>query len=128
MTQDKRTSRARLDEIHDGDTVRMIMDTLFDSTHRESMRLKGDYAPELVKQEPFATLARDFVVAWFATHDGGTSWPYEVDTWRTSGDNDVMTLGRYVAVVRHVVTGACLNDDVAAFLALHPDWPKGIGA
>lgn len=128
MAQEFRTWRARLDEVHDGDTIRLVMDAGFDNTTRKWLRLRGVFAPELKQTGGPST--RGFVQIWLDDHQGVTPahWPFEVDTYRTSGDNDVMTLDRYVAEVRCAATQDSLNAAVLAYLAQHPDWPHGVGA
>lgn len=126
MTQDVREWRGQPQEVHDGDTVRVVMDTGFDSTHREWLRLRGVKAPEL--RQYGGPDALDFVESWLAANvDPALRWPLRVHTYRTSGDNDVTTLGRYVADV-WTAAGLSLNDAIFALLAQHPDWPGGIGS
>jgi hypothetical protein len=123
--QEFRTWRARLDEVHDGDTVRLVVDTGFDTTTRKWMRLRRVFAPEL--KQAGGLECRDAVMRWMqiTTHYG--TWPLEVDTYRTSGDNDVVTLDRYVAEVRDNFA-VSLNDGIVAYIAQHPEWPHGIGS
>jgi hypothetical protein len=123
VTQEFRTWRARLDSCHDGDTIRLVVDTGFDTTCRKWMRLRRVFAPELTQRG--GTSTRTFTARYLDAGVG--AWPLEVDTYRTSGDNDVTTLDRYVAEVRLAATGASLNDAVIAFLAQHPTWQHGIG-
>ncbi len=124
MTTDVRTWRARVDQIHDGDTVRLIIDVGFDATSRKWLRLRRVFAPEL-KQTGGPT-TKQFTSKWLTSLPPAT-WPLSIDTYRTSGDNDLVTLERYVAEVRDAATGASLNDAVIAYLALHPKWPSGTG-
>lgn len=128
MAQDFRTWRARLDEVHDGDSLRLTMDTGFDNTTRKWLRLRAVFAPELKQRGGPST--RDFVQKWLWQHGKGldSPWPLEVDTYRTSGGNDVKTLDRYLAEVRCAHDGSSLNAALGTFLAEHPDWPQGVGA
>ena len=128
MAKEFREWRARLDDVHDGDTVRLIMDTGFDTTTRKWLRLRDVPAPELVQNG--GLLSETFVCNWLGDHFHyvRNTWPWVVRTYRTKGDNDVVTLGRYVADVECAHCGDSLNVAVTAFLKAHPDWPGGIGS
>jgi hypothetical protein len=113
--------RARLLEVHDGDTVRLGLDRGLDGTETpEWIRLGGPgkgsplnvYAPELA--EPGGTDCRAFVQSWLSPYRFD-AWPFVVETWKTSGDLSKITLGRYLGHVTDSA-GVSLNDAVSAFV------------
>jgi endonuclease YncB( thermonuclease family) len=55
--------RATLYDVHDGDTVTVVLDQGFGDTKRIKVRLLGVYAPEL--NETGGTDCRNFVKEWF---------------------------------------------------------------
>jgi endonuclease YncB( thermonuclease family) len=127
--------------VHDGDTVWLTLDRGFRDFTTKDLRLKGVYAPEL--SQPGGAETRSFVIDWLQEaailSANVTPWPLSVETFKTRTGNDVQTLNRYVAMVyagdpEAVRAGPgfaqvpCLNRDVIAFLAAHPEWGHGIGS
>lgn len=120
------TYRAQVTDVHDGDTLTVLLDLGF-STHRveTALRLVGVYAPELSQTGGPET--RDFVKAWVASLST-SEWPFVVTTSRIKSDaHEVMTLGRYVGTVTDASGSRVLNAEVNAFVAAH-GYGGGIGA
>jgi hypothetical protein len=129
--------RARLLEVHDGDTVKLSLDRGLDGTETpEWIRLGGPgvrsplnvYAPEL--SEPGGIECQHFAAAWLAVHDAlpsASGWPLVVETWKTSGDLSKTTLGRYLGNVTDAATGESLNLAVAAFVTAR-GYGHGVGS
>jgi endonuclease YncB( thermonuclease family) len=98
---------ARLEEIHDGDTVRLRIDNGFGSRAVEWIRLVDVRAPEL--REEGGAQARADVAAWFAEHapDGIV----KVTTYRTSAPLEIrfrQSFTRYLGLIT-APDGAELN-------------------
>jgi endonuclease YncB( thermonuclease family) len=98
---------ARLEEIHDGDTVRLRIDNGFGSRAVEWIRLVDVRAPEL--REEGGAQARADVATWFAEHapDGQV----KVTTFRTSASLEIrfrQSFTRYLGLVT-ALNGAELN-------------------
>lgn len=120
--------------VHDGDTLWLELDKGHrDATIKDS-RLKLAYAPEL--NQPGGADAHAWVMAWLLRHtEDGSGWPLAVETFKTKTGNDVQTLGRYVGMVyagdpedvRTRPDTPCLNLELNAWLATHPEWGRGIG-
>jgi hypothetical protein len=128
VTQTKRSwpCSATLWKAHDGDSFWPLLDTGFDHADHPELRLRRVYAPETSEAGNAECVA--FINSWF--HDQlrfGVRFPCEVDTFKTSGDNDVRTLARYVAEVRGA-DGSSLNEALINYIAAHPEWPRGIGS
>jgi hypothetical protein len=119
--------RIKVLEVHDGDTTpRSLVDRggPDEDTSTWSIRFKDVFAPEL--SQPGGPECRQFVIDWFAKHDDGTEWPFLLETFRTpKSDRMLTTLSRIVGVYT-AADGACLNDDVAAFIKAN-GYPGGIG-
>jgi len=86
--------RARVVDVHDGDTITVLLDQGFDDYAQRTLRLEDVYAPELA--QPGGPETRRALVEWLTGRSAG-SWPYIVTTIRTRTDRDRTTLGRYVA-------------------------------
>jgi hypothetical protein len=110
--------------VHDGDTVRLLIDLGFDVRADKWIRLADVAAPEL--SQPGGRQAREFVRGWLVRRvltDSPTGravslrWPFRLVTEVTKRPEpeEVTTFARYVGRV-YDMTGACLNDDVRAYL------------
>jgi hypothetical protein len=116
--------RVKVLEVHDGDTVHLLVDRGDEDDSRWWTRLKDVFAPELAQTG--GPECRGFVTAWVAQHGDGTDWPFLLETFRTPrSDVDLLTLSRHVGRIT-AADGACLNDDVAAFIKAN-GYPGGIG-
>jgi hypothetical protein len=120
--------RARLINVHDGDTVTLEMDTGFGGRQQEAIRLLGVFAPEL--SQPGGNETRDFVVAWMrVVNIIGTMWPLLVTTLPTltSEPTERQSFTRYIGSISDIQNHAVqLNTAVNAFLATHPEWGPGV--
>lgn len=124
--------RARLVEVHDGDTVRLSLDRGLDATETpEWIRLGGPtsasalnvYAPELgdLGGRECEGAAR----SWLEAREG--AWPLVVETWKTRNDTSKVTLGRYIGAVSDATTGESLNLVMSAYVKAH-GYGGGIGS
>lgn len=111
---------ARLENVTDGDTVELLVDSRCRNRSSPLIRLSDVYAPELKYTEGKA--ARQYVVDWFGGMHVHTtrpavspSWPWFVIT-----EKDRQTFNRYIGVVWCRVCGASLNEDVNTWLASQP--------
>ena len=112
-------------ELHDGDTLRALVDRGLDDQSTVAIRLKDVYAPELYQAGGRET--RDYVLGWLTDHGDGTDWPLALETFRTPrSDVDVTTLSRHVGVVTDAA-GASLNADVQAFVRSN-GYSGGVGS
>lgn len=129
MTPLRWTYHARLPSLgkahYDGDTVRLELDTGFSHFAVQRLRLVDVWAPE--RGQPGSEECSAYVLKWLTdqAREGG-AWPFVVETFRTSGDNDKVTLGRYLAEVWSF-TGQSLNDAVSELVEAHPEWSRGTG-
>lgn len=128
--------RARLVDLHDGDTVRLSLDRGLDGTETpEWIRLGGPsstsalnvYAPEL--SDNGGASCRGFTQIWLddRARAARVRWPFMVETWKTSGDVSKLTLGRYLGNVTDAATGESLNLAVAAYVKAQ-GYGGGIGS
>lgn len=117
----------------DGDTVLMILDQGLGGHQEEAIRLEGVFAPE--RKQPggreasaFTAMALAEVVERATAH--GQRWPFVVKTVKVAGaeSSQRRSLVRYIGSVYAMDTGECLNDEIAAYVAAHPEWGRGIGA
>jgi len=108
--------RAQVVEVHDGDTITVILDQGFDETKKIKLRLFGVFAPEL--KDEGGQACREFLTTWLATHDDlRGSWPFVVTTARTPiSDTEQQTLGRYVGTLTSRDGTSNLNVDIANFI------------
>ena len=118
--------------VHDGDTVRLLIDQGMNDRTEQWLRLEGVRAPET--NQNGGPLARQFVLNWISDRVlpgriryQGRRWPFRVLTTptTTAEPNERTTLARYMAYVYDIASGDCLNAQVQAYLADHPDWPQG---
>lgn len=119
-------ARARLLEVHDGDTVRLGIDRGLDGTTTPTwIRLGGPvaasplnvYAPELA--DVGGIDCGRFTDAWLdehGEHSPRAGWPFVIETWKTRGDEPKKTLGRYLGEVTCAASGESLNVAVAAYV------------
>lgn len=115
--------RAQITNVHDGDTVTVLLDLGFDTRRVETaLRLLDVWAPEL--SQPGGLEVRAFVTGWLAARAAGT-WPFVVTTARLKSDaHEVTTLGRYVGTL--TAGGESLNAAVRDFVAAS-GYARGIG-
>jgi endonuclease YncB( thermonuclease family) len=141
-TLDPFARRARLipslgvENIHDGDTVRLEIDSAYGGREEPELRLDGVYMPEL--RDPGGPEMRRWIIGWFAAADPGVGWPFWVEAARTKvtvkapEPGQRMTFARYLATVWRFdgarKVGPSLNEALNAELALHPEWGHGKGA
>jgi hypothetical protein len=123
------------DVIHDGDTVKLLIDQGFEGRAEKWIRLAGVSAPEI--SEPGGSTCRAFVIGWLdkrAQVPGGPPpvlsrlrWPLRVVTDKTQAIEpiQVQSFTRYVGWIYDLATGESLNEQVNALLAEHPEWPPG---
>lgn len=116
--------------IHDGDTVRLLIDLGFDVRAEKWIRLAGVSAPEIGTAA--GAEVRLFVHQWTTRRLGPNlmtgrksplTWPLRVltEVTRRSEPTEVMTFARYVGWVYDLETGQCLNEAVNAFLTEKPE-------
>ena len=107
--------RARIDSVHDGDTIRVYQDDGREEFASLDVRLFGTFAPEL--NQLGGPEARDYAAAWVKARSVG-DWPFVVQMIRNkSNTHEVTTFGRYVAMVYTADLTECLNVAVSAFVA-----------
>ena len=118
--------------IHDGDTIKLMIDQGMNDRTEQWIRLEGVSAPEI--NQNGGILTRQFVREWLGARvlPGGSRyraarWPLRVLTTPTSTTepSERTTLARYLGVVYDLASGDCLNAQVQQFLGEHPDWPRG---
>lgn len=115
--------RAQVTDIHDGDTITVLLDTGFSNRRVETaLRLLDVYAPEL--SQPGGQECRNFVVTWIAHRNTG-EWPFVCTTARIKSDaHEVTTLGRFVGTLTSGIES--LNDAITEFIAAN-GFGGGIG-
>lgn len=124
--------RARLTRPHDGDTFRVLADTMFGQRYEPDLRLTDVYAPEL--SEPGGPETLRFVNDWFAGCDTRYSWPLYVITEKAPVFELPQRISaRYLATVwRYGYQPGdyetSLNFAVQQFLGENPQWGGGTGA
>jgi hypothetical protein len=118
--------------VHDGDTVRFLIDKGMDDYSRKWVRFAGVRSPET--NEPGIVETRNYVMDWLDKRYGwsGTpvrrrEWPFRIVTEVTGKlePSEVTSFVRYVGWVYDIETGECLNEQMRAYLAQHPEWPAG---
>ena len=121
--------RARGD---DGDTVLLISDLGRGTWDEAPIRLKGCFAPERGKagyaeSAKFLDLAMSEVEERARAHK--IRWPFVVVTEKNTNPepDERRSLVRYIGTIYAADTGECINEDVTAFLASHPEWSRGTG-
>lgn len=106
--------RCKVTEVHDGDTVKVLIDRGMDDESVRWIRLLETFAPEL--RQTGGPESRGFTTAWVASHGDGSDWPFMLTTYRTPlSDTDVTTFSRYVGTIT-AAGGANLNTDVEAYV------------
>jgi endonuclease YncB( thermonuclease family) len=117
--------RASLVRVIDGDSLVVVMDTGFGGRQEETLRLLHVRAPEL--NQPGGPQARMFLLEW-CDRLPLSRWPMRINTDKDSSPEpkERRTLSRYLATVSDLTaTDRVLNNDVRAFLTLHPEWGPG---
>lgn len=107
--------KAKLKQVFDGDTVRLVIDLGYRDYQEHSIRLSGVSANDLhrgVEQDKQkGRECRNYVIKWFQRHSTvcGTAekWPFVVVTEKSD------SFGRYLGVV-YCMEGHVLNQDVLA--------------
>jgi hypothetical protein len=129
----KRSDKRRTGKGDDGDTVLLISDLGRGVFDEAPIRLKGCFAPESShpggkESAKFLDLTLDDIEERATAH--GHRWPFVVITEKNTNPepDEVRSFVRYVGVLYAADTGECVNDQVAAFLAQHPEWGGGIGS
>jgi hypothetical protein len=122
------------DETDDGDTILMLMDQGLNGRAEEQMRLAGVFAPERRQHggaETAAFAAEVFGEVEERFRASGRRWPFIVVTELSHGRREVSEGRTFVRYVGHIWardTGEYLNEAIADFLSLHPEWGKGTSA
>ena len=117
--------RARIESVHDGDTVKVYQDDGREEFVSLNIRLFGTFAPEL--GDPGGPETRDYAAAWVKARSVG-EWPFVVQMMRNkSNTHEQATLGRYVAMVYTSDLTECLNVAVSAFV-IASGYSGGIGS
>lgn len=122
--------RARLIEVHDGDSIFIECDLGFYARIQVEIRLDGVHAPELTQTGGIES--REYVKGWLTAHSASDrTWPLWVEIVATTTFEPGMRMSfvRYVGTVwafdQQNQHGLDLNAAANAFLAEHPDWPGG---
>lgn len=118
--------RAVLLRIVDGDSAVLLFDQGLGGRQEEEVRLIGVSAPE--RPDPGGPESREFTARWFLNCSPILRWPLMVRTVpNTSREpNERRTFVRYLAEVTDAVDqDRCLNAELAAWLAQHPEWGHG---
>lgn len=97
--------QAHVEYVHDGDTVRLLIDHGMHIRSSNNIRLKEVWAPELATGE-FGKIATDHVVKWVKDHlhDTHLEFPVKVVT-----EKDKQTFNRYVGTITCATCGDDLN-------------------
>lgn len=119
--------RARIVDVHDGDTVTALLDQGFGDTKLIKVRMLGVFAPELRQDGGEET--QEFVSRWLdETVMAGAAFSHIVTTARTiRSDVEQTTLGRYVATITNHDGTRSLNAEVMEFVAAN-GYAGGVGA
>ena len=96
--------QAKLVEVHDGDTMWLLVDQGMYSRQQASIRLKGVFCPE-VKSGTSGAKATAETVAWFHKHEHAATWPVHVVT-----EKDKRSFVRYIGSVTCSTCKDSLND------------------
>lgn len=120
------------DVVHDGDTVKVLVDLGFDARIEKWIRLAGVRAPEV--GQPGSTETWTFVATWLMNRAGFSAaakrhlrWPLRITTemTRTEEPTERTSFARYVGTIYDASGGGSLNTAVDAYLLQHPEWPRG---
>jgi endonuclease YncB( thermonuclease family) len=117
--------RAQLIRIDDADTIVILADQGFSGRQEEAIRLADVSAPEL--RDPGGAESKAFTQAW-AGQLPLLRWPLYVMTQPNTNPepSERRSFVRYIGTVYdYADRSRCLNDDLAAFLAQHPEWGSG---
>jgi hypothetical protein len=120
------------DVVHDGDTVKFLIDEGYDMRAEKWLRFSGVRAPET--NEAGITETRLFVSTWLGTRYGlhrspiaRRRWPFrilsEIDS-KAEPDQHT-SFARYLGWIYDIETGECLNEAMNRYLGEHPEWPAG---
>lgn len=114
--------RAALLRVIDGDTLALLIDQGFGGRQEEHIRLAGVSAPEL--SQPGGVESARWVADWLALA-AGPRWPLLLRTQPNTNvePTERRTLTRYLGTV--TAGPRYLNGDLAAYLAIHPEWGSG---
>jgi hypothetical protein len=124
--------RAQLIEVEDGDTIRVLLDNGLGSRQEESIRLKGVWAPD--EGQPGREETKAECIRLIETNSfPSLKWPLHIWTEKNTKiePTEKRSFTRYIGTVRFFGLDApdhTLNNLVANFLVLHPEYPGGIGA
>lgn len=108
--------RATVVAVHDGDTITAVLDQGFGQTTQITVRLFGVFAPEL--KEHGGPEVRGFVERWMSEMEASwPKWPFVITTVRgPKVGKELLTFGRYLAIVTDSSHTRNLNAEVTAFI------------
>ncbi len=113
--------------VHDGDTIRFVIDLGMDVRVEKWIRLGNVRAPEL--SQPGGQEALVEAVNWclVRTITNAREWPFRIRTEQTAKPepDERTSFQRYIGYVYDIVTNECLNTEINVLLASHPEWPRG---
>jgi hypothetical protein len=118
--------RAALVRLVDGDSLVALIDQGMGGRQEEELRLLDVHAPE--KHQPGGLETLTFVAAWVQQLKP-LRWPLHIYTVPNTSPEPAerRTFVRYLATVYDFADQSrCLNLDVQAFLAQHPEWGLGL--
>jgi hypothetical protein len=100
--------------VHDGDTLRLLIDRAFEDLSIRAIRLRNTYAPEL--GEPGGEETHQFVLGWLAWYGNSAGeWPYTLYTYRTkTSSREIKTFERYVGVLTSGTS--VLNEEINIYV------------
>jgi hypothetical protein len=131
-TRARRSDKLRTGKGDDGDTILFISDLGRGVFDEAPIRLKGVFAPETSQpggkeSAKFLALCMSEVEERAAAHH--LRWPFVVVTEPNTNPepDERQSFVRYIGTVYARDTGECINDEMAAFLASHPEWGGGTG-
>jgi endonuclease YncB( thermonuclease family) len=118
----------------DGDTILMLLDQGLNGRAEEPLRLAGVFAPE--RRQHGGAEAAFFTDELFGEVEerfraARRRWPFIVVTEMMTSKveaTEARSFARYAAHVWARDTGEYLNQQIADFLASHPEWGHGTGA
>jgi hypothetical protein len=118
--------RAQLIRVVDADTVVLLIDQGMSNRREEALRLLNVSAPE--HNKPGGPQATAFTQQWMNALSPAWRWPMRVLTQPNTKrePEEDRTYVRYLATVSDMALERCLNDDLRAYLAEHPEWGHGM--
>jgi hypothetical protein len=129
----RRSDKPRTGKGDDGDTLLLISDLGRGVYDEAPIRLKGVFAPETgqpggKESAKMLALILGEVEERVAAHRH--RWPFVVVTEPNTNPepDEIRSFVRYIGTLYAADTGECVNDQMAAFLAQHPEWSGGIGS